>query len=150
MKSISVTSVIVFVIIILGIFLDHSEKSTKEVVVPADTQAHIDSKRDLIVLESPQPLDSLTFPLTVQGKARGYWFFEASFPLVLTDSDGLIIAEGYATAQSDWMTEDFVTFEGVLEFTTPKHDDRGILILKKANASGLPEHDDALEIPVVF
>ena len=52
------------------------------------------------------------------------------------------------------MTEEFVPFSAVLEFVTPTAGDpelnRGTLILQKDNPSGLPEHDDALEIPVVF
>src|SRR3989338_698665 len=107
-------------------------------------------KADLIRLDAPQPGAVITSPLTVRGEARGTWFFEASFPLVLVDWDGKIIAEGYAQAQSDWMTEEFVPFEGTLTFTTPSYGERGALIAKKDNPSGLPEHDDALEIPIMF
>ena len=123
---------------------------------PSDIQAHIDSKKDLIVLESPKPLEMISSPITLTGKARGTWYFEASFPIILVDWDGLIIAEGYATALSDWMTEDFVPFQATLEFEKPALADttdfgkRGAIILKKDNPSGLPEYDDALEIPLRF
>ena len=86
--------------------------------------------------------------------ARGTWYFEASFPVVLPDWDGKIIAEGIAHAQSDWMTTNYVPFTATLDFTVQDTTDpalmRGSLILQKDNPSGLPEHDDALEIPVVF
>ncbi len=124
--------------------------------VPADIQAHIDEKADLIQLTMPVPNGVIESPLTLTGQARGYWFFEASFPITLTNWDGLIIAEGYATAEGDWMTEEFVPFTATLEFTNPYHAGdpdfmkRGSLILQKDNPSGLPEHDDALEIPVWF
>lgn len=126
--------------------------------VPADIQAHIDSKADLIVLQSPAPLSVLNsfLPLQVTGEARGYWFFEASFPIMITNWDGLIIAEGYATADDDWMTEDFVPFSASIEFENPYNDGdpdfmkNGTLILQKDNPSGLPENDDALEIPIRF
>ena len=80
------------------------------------------------------------------------WFFEASFPVVLTNWDGLIIAEGIATAQGEWMTTEFVPFEATLKFIVDKnaYSNRGFLILRKDNPSGLPEHDDALEIPIMF
>ena len=78
------------------------------------------------------------------------WFFEADFPVILTNWDGLIIAEHYATAEGAWMTEDFVPFTATLEFEPPEYGERGTLILQKANASGLPEHDDAVEITVFF
>ena len=107
-------------------------------------------KDELIRLEYPQPNQLISSPLTIKGEARGNWFFEASFPVVLTDWDGLIIANGIATAKGDWMTNDFVPFEATLEFALNKeaYSNRGSLILKKENPSGLPENDDALEIPV--
>lgn len=103
-----------------------------------------------IVLDYPTPGAIIASPLTVTGQARGSWFFEASFPFVLTDWDGRIIAEGYATADGDWMTTEFVPFSGTLEFTRPAYGERGTLILEKANASGLPEHADAVEVSVRF
>lgn len=118
--------------------------------VPADIQAHIDEHADLIQLESPEPLAVIESPLEAAGRARGGWYFEASFPVVLVDWDGLIIAEGVATADGEWMTEEFVPFRATLEFETPGYGERGALILRKHNASGLPEHDDALEVPIRF
>lgn len=118
--------------------------------VPADVRAHIQEHADLIRLASPNPYQVIESPLEVSGRARGVWFFEASFPLVLVNWDGLIIAEGYATADGEWMTEEFVPFRGTIEFETPDYGERGALILQKHNASGLPEHDDALEVPVRF
>ncbi|MDD2656045.1 MAG: Gmad2 immunoglobulin-like domain-containing protein [Patescibacteria group bacterium] len=108
------------------------------------------SLQDKIILDNPRPNQIITSPLTITGKARGTWFFEASFPVVLTDWDGIIIAQGIATAKSDWMTEDFVPFEATLTFQTPTYKNNGSLILKKDNPSGLPEYDEALEIPVLF
>lgn len=107
-------------------------------------------KADLIQLDAPRPNAVVTSPLEVSGQARGSWFFEATFPVVLTDWDGLIIAEGFATADGDWMTSEFVPFTATLEFQTPEYGERGSLILQKSNASGLPENDDALEIPILF
>lgn len=118
--------------------------------VPDDIQAHIDEHADLIQLESPEPYAVVESPLEITGRARGGWYFEASFPVVLVNWDGLIIAEGYVTAEGEWMTEEFVPFSGSLEFETPDYGERGALILQKNNASGLPEHDDALEVPIRF
>lgn len=112
--------------------------------------------KDLIRITSPKPGDVITSPLTIRGEARGNWYFEASFPVSLTNWDGLIIAEHYAQAQGEWMTEEYVPFESTIEFTVPANPTNqdfmknGYLILKKDNPSGLPEHDDAFEIPVKF
>lgn len=103
-----------------------------------------------IFVESPQRNSYISSPLTIAGVARGPWFFEATFPVVLTDWDGKIIAQHYAQAKSEWMTTDFVPFEAVLEFEKPIYGERGFLILKKDNPSGLPEYDDSREIPIFF
>lgn len=107
-------------------------------------------KSDLIRLTSVHEGDYITSPLMITGEARGTWFFEASFPVFLVNWDGLIIAQGIAQAQAEWMTEDFVPFVVNLEFTKPEYKNNGALIFKKDNPSGLPEHDDALEISIFF
>lgn len=104
---------------------------------------------------SPLPNTFVTSPLTVTGEAAG-WYFEGSFPVTLVNWDGLIIAEGVATAQGDWMTSEFVPFVATLTFASPYKDGdqdfmkRGALILKKDNPSGLPENDESKEISVSF
>lgn len=119
-------------------------------------QAEINTHENLILLTSPEPNEVITSPLTLTGKARGNWYFEGSFPVVLTDWDGRILAEGFAQARGPWMTEDFVPFTLTLHFESPYHSgdstfmSRGSLILRKDNPSGMPENDDALEIPIMF
>ncbi len=123
-----------------------------EMPVIDEIQAHIDSKKDLIVIDAQLRDIQVTSPLTVTGKARGTWYFEASFPIIVVDWDGKIIGQGIAEAKSDWMTEDFVPFKATVEFTvatdTPYR--RGSIIFKRDNPSDLPQNDNALEIPVLF
>lgn len=110
------------------------------------------NKADQIKLESPLPNQAVKSPLSIKGQARGSWFFEASFPVVLVDWDGKIIAQGQAKAKGDWMTTEFVPFEATLDFTIAKdvYSNKGALILKKDNPSGLPANDDSLEIPILY
>lgn len=122
--------------------------------VPAEEPASVDNgnadeKADLIIAFTPQPGDLVSSPLAVTGEARGYWFFEASFPVRLYDANGVEIAVGIAEAQSEWMTVDFVPFVATLVFAPPATA-TGKLVLERDNPSGLPEHDDALIVPVVF
>jgi len=109
-----------------------------------------DRLKNLIRLATPTFNEEIFSPLLIKGEARGTWFFEATFPIVLVNWDGLIIAEGFATAQDNWVTEDFIPFKATLEFIKPEYNNRGSLILQKSNPSGLPENDDALEIPILF
>lgn len=91
-------------------------------------------------IKSPQP---------ITGTARGNWFFEAVFPIILEDANGVEIARGIAEAQGDWMTEEYVPFKALLTFTVPQTD-TGILVFEKDNPSGLPEYDKNYKIAVVF
>ena len=120
--------------------------------IPPEVLQAMAEKSDYILVRMPTPMAEVGTPLEVSGLARGPWFFEGSFPVVVTDWDGLIIGEGYVTAQNDWMTTEFVPFAGTIEFSALPDApyNRGTVIFQKANPSGLPEHDDALEIPVVF
>jgi hypothetical protein len=106
-------------------------------------------KQNLIRVSKPQPNEVIKSPFEITGEARGYWFFEASFPIKLTDENGKELDRTIAQAKSDWMTEDFVPFETTLEFQKPETN-RGVLILEKDNPSDLPENADELRIPVRF
>jgi hypothetical protein len=112
----------------------------------------VESKKDLIVVDSPKLNATVKSPITISGKARGYWFFEASFPVEVVDWDGKIIGSGIAQAQGEWMTEGFVPFTATINYTLPNniYSKKGAIILKKDNPSGEPQNDDALEIPIVF
>ncbi len=118
---------------------------------PSPKTQNLNPSHPLLILEHPQQEQIVSSPLRIEGKARGNWFFEATFPVVLTNWDGLIIAQGYATAQGEWMTEEFVPFTAELTFISDTTvSNRGSLILQKSNPSGLPENDDAYEIEVFF
>lgn len=106
-------------------------------------------EKPIIILDEPEAGETVSSPLVLRGKARGTWYFEATFPVELVTADGETVVGHYAEAQSDWMTEDYVPFEATLEFENPDTEE-GTLILHKANASGLPEHDDSREIQVRF
>jgi hypothetical protein len=103
----------------------------------------------LIQVSTPLPNQKVTSPLTIRGKAVGNWYFEASFPVKILDSNGNTIGVSHAEAQGDWMTEEFVPFEITLTFDKPTTE-TGILALMKDNPSGLPEHDNSISIPVSF
>jgi hypothetical protein len=92
---------------------------------------------------------TVSSPLTIEGEARGWWYFEASFPVRLVTDSGEVLAEVPAQALGDWMTEDYVPFTVSIVFATPSATS-GKLILARDNPSGLPENDASIEIPVLF
>lgn len=110
--------------------------------------------KDLLRVTTPTAGATVTSPVTLTGEARGPWYFEATFPVAIVDWNGQIIGEGYVEATDEWMTEEFVPFSGEVTFDVAlvqgQYSASGTIIFQKSNASGLPEHDDAFEIPVVF
>jgi hypothetical protein len=71
-------------------------------------------KSDLIIVDNPAPNSSVRGSLAISGQARGTWFFEASFPIVMVDDKDREITRTIATATDEWMTENFVPFTATL------------------------------------
>ncbi|MDP2860221.1 MAG: Gmad2 immunoglobulin-like domain-containing protein, partial [bacterium] len=130
MKKKIIILIIIIIAIISAIFLIKYFKNKDDVV--------------LFSLKSNQAISS---PFVVEGKARGTWFFEASFPVDLVDEYNKHLAIGVAQAQEDWMTEDFIDFKVQLEFVA-QEDINGFLIFRKDNPSGLSENDKEFIVPV--
>jgi hypothetical protein len=149
------------IIIILGIiilvvaagFLATREGADEETVQDPVEEGGNENRtpvgNDLIQVSAPESGARIESPLTVRGEARGNWYFEATFPLRLLDSEGNVLAMGYAEARGEWMTTEFVPFTGTLTFVAPRNGE-GLLILERANPSGLPQNADEVRIPVEF
>jgi len=102
-----------------------------------------------IAVDTPLINALVTSPLEIKGKARGSWFFEASFPVSIVDANNNILGQWHAEALEDWMTTEFVPFKAELSFSASETK-MGFLILSKDNPSGLPENDAEIRIPVLF
>ena len=103
----------------------------------------------LITINTPTGGATIKSPLTISGQARGMWYFEASFPIELLDANGNTIGRNIATADGEWMTENFVPFNSTLTWPTTTATS-GTLVFHRDNPSGLPEHDKSVRIPVKF
>jgi hypothetical protein len=103
----------------------------------------------MIRVDSPKAGDTIKSPLTVAGEAVGDWYFEATFPVKILDSEGNVIAENGAKAQGDWMTTKLVPFTVTLTYPTTVTG-TGTILLQKDNPSGLPENERELRIPIIF
>lgn len=107
----------------------------------------VENKNDEVVVSSPLANSDVYSGFKIEGKARGNWFFEASFPIKLLRADGTVLAQAIAAATGDWMTTEFVPFSTVLKFDISS-DEEGTLVFQKDNPSGLPENDKQIVIPV--
>lgn len=102
-----------------------------------------------VVVSAPMVNQIVTSPLTVSGKAKGYWFFEANIPVKIEDDNGKVLVQKGVLAQGGWMTTDYVNFTTVLEFERPATQ-YGNVVIEKDNPSGLPENAGSFAVRVRF
>lgn len=110
---------------------------------------YTNSSADLIQIKSPLPNDSVKKEFIITGEARGNWFFEASFPIVVLGKDGEVLVQTHATAGGDWMTENFVPFTADIKIPA-SYVGLAKIILKNDNPSGLPERDASVSFDVII
>ncbi len=140
MKKILVSIMVVVLIIAVAIGVFVSLKGKKN--------GSEEENADVIVIY-PLKNQIISSPLSIEGRARGTWFFEASFPIKLLDKNGNQVAVTIAQAQSDWMTEDFVPFKAKLSWNSPT-EISGVLVFEKDNPSDLPENAGEFKLPIVI
>lgn len=122
---------------------------------PAEGNAFIDyvsnaqEKNDLIKVSNPKEKDIIKSPMNLEGEARGFWYFEASFPGRIVDAYGETLRSFVVQADAEWMTENFVPFKEEIVFADAPTKE-GAIILDKDNPSGLPENADQIFIPIRF
>ncbi len=122
-------------------FLAITKNKDTLVVIPSEKNiTYINATSDNIVIELPFPGAVTGKAFSVIGKARGGWYFEASFPIEVQDKNGNVLATGIAQAQSEWMTSEFVPFKADIK-VPDTYIGKAKLVLKKDNPSGMPEND---------
>lgn len=141
--------IIAILIVLAGVLIFFfSYKKTAAPVVPDNTAkiTYTNSSSDLIVVDLPYPGAVTGKTFSVMGKARGTWYFEASFPVKVLDKNGQVLWQGPAQAQSEWMTDDFVPFK--VDVTVPtSYIGPATLVLNKDNPSGEPARDASISFP---
>jgi hypothetical protein len=147
MKKIFLILLIIIIISITALVFDWGRR---EVVAPVTNQVSTNTEILPINVSYPKEGQVVESPIKISGRARGFWFFEGSFPIQLVDTNGSIIASGIATSSGEWMTKDFVDFSSEIEFIKPTSTKNALLVLMKDNPSDNPEFDQSIFIPVVL
>lgn len=110
---------------------------------------YVNASSDLIKIELPYPGAVTGKSFKIIGEARGNWYFEASFPIEVLDKNNKVLVTTYATAQSDWMTTDFVTYNVDIEIPE-SYSGPATIVLMKDNPSGLSENDALMSVPITI
>lgn len=122
---------------------------SQEKPAPVPMVVYDNATSDLIIVDFPTPGAIVGHAFTVTGVARGQWYFEADFPIEVRSAQGDTLLMLPATAQGEWMTTEFVPFTAPLTIAAT-YSGPATLILHNHNASGLPEHERSLTIPIVI
>ena len=117
--------------------------------IPVEVRNNILGNKDDLISFSIWPNTKVHGVLSYRGVIKGGYFFEANILINILDSNKKIIKQSNAVAKSDWMTSDPVDFEGNIDFS-------GLLKgpayfeIHNDNASGLPQNDKSILIPIVI
>jgi hypothetical protein len=151
MKLKNTFNVLIAIIGIALLLLIFFKINNTEVMIKKEIEKFQQAKeKPPVILKNLKEGDYITSPLVIKGEAKGSWFNEGSFPVILTDGDGLIIAETQTTVNSNWLTDDHINFEAYLEFESPEYfKTNGHLIFQNANQAETLE-ESAYEIIVNF
>ncbi len=102
---------------------------------------------DLVRVRTPAPGAVVTSPFTVEGDARGAFYFEAAFSVTLVDARGRLLTRAIAHADGVWQTNHWVPFRAELGFPAGAAG-AATLVFDAANPSGLASHARTLRVPV--
>lgn len=135
-------------------FPSKSTATTTPVVVPTTpkppAEPVVDSTSPLssrVTIASPAKHGTVGHTFAVSGEAPGPWYFEASFPIQVRDSEGSVIGRSHGQAKGEWMTEKLVGFTASVTIDAAYHGPASLILLRD-NPSGMPENDDSVTIPI--
>lgn len=109
----------------------------------------VDLPEPVIKLDNLLSASLVKSPLTINGQAPGSWFFEATFPVRIFDSNNRELGATTAKAQADWMTDKPVAFTASLSFKRPATK-TGYIVFANDNPSGLAENEKKFTLMVSF
>ena len=146
-------SLIIIIIIGIGvlfwIFFKNGDNKTSDYNNVPFIEMKILGNTDDLISFSVDPGQEVTGILNVTGSISGGYFFEGNIIINILDQNKKLLRNGNGNAKSDWMTSDPVGFDAVLDFTKlPKG--RAYIEIHNDNASGLPENDKNILIPIII
>ncbi len=125
------------------------EEPVSSVVGPAVlTGAGVDTAKDLSAF-SIMPGTKVHGILSYRGTISGGYFFEGNILINILDANKKVLKNSNAVAKTEWMTSGPVDFEGNIDFTNIAKGPAYIEI-HNDNASGLPEKDKSVLIPIII
>lgn len=155
--------VCILVLFVVVLFFLQKEPKVIEAPVVDDTTEIVDNNLPIpydktLLLGKAEDLVSFSITpntvvpkgiLSYRGSIKGGYFFEANILINILDANKNVLKSSNAMATTDWMTVDPVEFEGNIDFTGLPAG-QGYFEIHNDNASGLPENDKSILIPIIL
>jgi hypothetical protein len=95
------------------------------------------------------PSQKISGVVKFTGSVKNGYFFEGNIIVNILDINQKLLKGGHGTATTEWMTAAPVSFSGTFDLTSLPKGPAYIQILND-NASGLPENDKFILIPITI
>lgn len=151
--------VVVLLLVVAGVLALHKKTEAPIVETSNSTMPPIENADQIQVTGKASINDLIGFSimpntkvhgiLSYRGTIQGGYFFEANILINILDKNKAVLKASNGVAKSDWMTSGPVDFEGNIDFTGlpagPAYFE-----IHNDNASGEPENDKSILIPIVI
>ncbi|MEK7588953.1 MAG: hypothetical protein AAB438_04010 [Patescibacteria group bacterium] len=145
--KIALASVFLVGLIVVVWYFQKKDNTNIQPISNEDIQ--ILGNKDDLVMFSILPSQRVHGVLSYRGDIKGGYFFEGNILINILDKNKNLLKASNGIAKTDWMTSGLVSFEGNIDFTNlpvgPAYFE-----IHNDNASGLPEHDKSILIPIII
>ncbi len=124
-------------------------QEVKTVVKTEASKPEIEGNKADLVSFSIKPGQEVEGKVKATGSVKGGYFFEGNILINILDANKKILKASHGTAVGDWMTSKSVSFTADLDFTGLLKG-KAYIQIHNDNASGLPENDKSILIPIVI
>jgi len=159
--NILIILILIFLALIFGIFLIRKIQAPvgevrtinvgtiDKVIDQGIDKTQLIGDKDNLIAFSIWPQSKVKGLVSYRGVIQGGYFFEGNILIGVANLNKKIILQSNGVAKTDWMTSGPVSFEGNLDFSkAPKGP--AYLEIHNDNASGLPENDKSILIPIII
>ena len=144
------TIVFLVIVLFLGVLVVRDVMFKKTAEAPTTKTYEVLGNKNDLVSFSVAPGEEVSGIVQFSGALQGGYFFENNLIVNVLDSamQKTTYGPGFTSGTSEWMTSGPVSFSFAVDFTGAP---QGLyyIELHNDNASGLPEHDKSILIPVI-
>lgn len=139
--------IVILLLIYIGIIF-HNRINELEKVGQEINMEILGNKNDLVSF-SIEPGQEVSGVLAATGAVSGGYFFEANIQVNILDLNKKVLRTGNGNAKTEWMTSGPVGFDTILDFTKLRKG-KAYIEIHNDNASGLPENDKSILVPIII